>query len=189
MSSGVQMVAFIDATSGVNSAPGVNDNLYYASTFTFGVDASTGDFMTNDDRRVSQALEALQYPGRSANVIQVALDDIRGKFANLTTPAAGLAVAITDGQLSGQLNRARGTSPELAEDAADRLRDAGVTVATVGISSVDRPTLELISSAGADGEELVFEAAEFTDIGGLLSDALSSIGAQTSSDLAKSLPG
>eukprot|EP00892_Ulva_mutabilis_P011218 jgi/Ulvmu1/8469/UM044_0002.1 len=154
-----QVITFIDATSGADTTDGANTNRYYVNSFNSAIGGTTGSFLSNVDRRVSRRVEAdIIFRGGDTD-IAAGIDDLIAEFAALPGTFAGVAIVITDGQSS---------RPE-ATTAANRLRQEGVTVASVAIgSSVDRPTLDAVASTGSDGEELVFETNSFEDISGIL---------------------
>eukprot|EP00892_Ulva_mutabilis_P002683 jgi/Ulvmu1/12415/UM009_0065.1 len=154
-----QVITFIDATSGADTTDGANTNRYYVNSFNSAIGGTTGSFLSNVDRRVSRRVEAdIIFRGGDTD-IAAGIDDLIAEFAALPGTFAGVAIVITDGQSS---------RPE-ATTAANRLRQEGVTVASVAIgSSVDRPTLDAVASTGSDGEELVFETSSFEDISGIL---------------------
>lgn len=169
----VQIVAFVDATSGADTNAGANNNRYYVNAFTSIVTDTTGSFLTNTNRRVSRRIENdIQYRAGGTS-IAAGIQDLREKFLDLPRGAAGLAVVITDGR----------STRSAAAAAANALRSAGVTVAAVAIGDgVDRGTLEAVASTGSDGEELVFGTDRFDDIAGLLAEVFTRIGAPQQRD-------
>ena len=164
----MQVVTFVDATSGADTPAGANSNRYYVNAFTATIVGTTGSFRTNTNRQVSRAVESnIEYIAGGTN-IAAGVNDLTAQFEALPGTVAGVAVVVTDGRSS----RAEATA------AADRLRAAGVVVAAVAIGGeVDRATLDGVASTGSDGEELVFETDQFEDIAGLLAAVFTRIGA------------
>lgn len=163
----LQIITFVDATSGANTTAGANSNRYYVNAFTSSIVGSTGSFLTNTNRRVSRSVQTNIEFSAGGTDIASGIEDLTAQFQELPGPIAGLAIVITDGQ----------STRAAAEAAANELRAEGVTVAAVAIGGgVDRPTLEAVASTGSDGEELVFETDRFDDIAGLLAAVFSRIG-------------
>ena len=163
----VQVVTFIDATSGADTPAGANSNRYYVNAFTATIVGTTSSFRTNTNRQVSRAVESnIEYIAGGTD-IAAGVNDLTAQFEALPGTVAGVAVVVTDGRSS----RAEATA------AADRLRAAGVEFAAVAIGGeADRTTLDAVASTGSDGEELVFETDQFEDIAGLLAAVFTRIG-------------
>eukprot|EP00892_Ulva_mutabilis_P004974 jgi/Ulvmu1/2849/UM145_0004.1 len=158
----VQIAAFIDSTSEVDTPAGANSNLYYVNTFQSFLQDTTGDFATNSGGAISDAVLAFTVPGGGTN-IGAGIDDLTAAYTRLTVPGERIAIVFTDG---------RASSP-LAE--ADALRAEGVTVAVVGIGSVSMPRLEDIASERADGSEIIFIGTNFDAVSQLFSEVITSI--------------
>lgn len=162
----MQIATFINQTSGVNTAEGVNSNAYYLNVFTSALVRSTGSFTTNSGGQAAAAVAALpRFSG--GTVIAAGIEDLTAQFQALGGTANKLAIVLTDGNGGAVL------------DAADALRAEGVTVVAVGLGGgPSARTLEDIASTGSDGSELVFANSEFSEIAALAVRALEAIGAQ-----------
>lgn len=163
----LQVAAFIDSTSDVDTAGTANSNLYYVNTFSGSVSDTTGSFRTNADMSVSDGVLSLATSGGSTRII-AGISDLTSAFTALpSTSEERIAIVFTDGQ----------DSRTNLESTAAELKAEGVTVAAVGIGFVATDALELIASERADGSEIVFTGSTFDDITELFSDVILSIGA------------
>lgn len=175
--SALQIITFVDITSGVNKTAAANSNRYYVNSFNGTVVGTTASFLTNSDRRVSRSIQSSFEFGAGGLDIAAGLEDLTAQFRRLPGPTSGLAVVVTNGR----------SSRAAAEAAADELRAEGVTVAVVAIRlrsgdtrGVDLEMVEAVASTGRDGEELVFESTRVEDIVGLLAAVITRIGAPLS---------
>ena len=158
----MQIITFVDATSGANTTVGAKSNRYYVNAFTSSIVGTTGSFLTNTNRRVSRSVQSSIEYAAGGTDIAAGIEDLTAQVQQLPAPIAGLAIVITDGR-------------------STRAAAEGVTVAAVAIGGgADRPTLEAVASTGSDGEELVFETDRFDDIAGLLAAVFTRIGAPSS---------
>jgi hypothetical protein len=75
----MQVVDFIDKTSGFPSSP--NNNLYYYNTFATALKGSTGFFKENgQDQAISQAILGLSTASAGSTNLKLPLDDLVSKF-------------------------------------------------------------------------------------------------------------
>jgi len=145
------VIAFIDSTSGVNSASGANRNAYYITSFSNVAQDSTGVFLTNVGGQVSRLVaQRLVYRSGTIN-LAAGIDDLRDQFERLpvSMPAAALIVA------AGSSSRSSG------QVSADRLRSRNVYNGALSLACVslgdqeNNATLRVIASTGPDGGPLV----------------------------------
>lgn len=174
----VQLVAFIDRSSGVTSAGLANGNVYYITSFSGTVQDTSGTvFLTNTDRRVSR-LVAQRFVYRSGTLnLAVALNDLAARFEALSSAASASAVVLTGGTSA--------RDPTLT--AARRLRtsvSSSVSISAIALTpSVNVAILESIVSRSVTGQRLVFQTSVFTRVGSLLTTSISTVGAPPASEI------
>eukprot|EP00892_Ulva_mutabilis_P010419 jgi/Ulvmu1/774/UM010_0148.1 len=148
-----QIVAFIDASSGVGTAAGINRNIYYVASFASTVRGSTGLFLSNADHAVSRLVAQQLTPASRGGTINLAagLNDLTAQLRTLTAPLPALAVLVAAGS----------SSRTAAAGAADSLRGSGdaVTLACVALgSAANVATLDAIASTGVNDTRLSLES-------------------------------
>lgn len=173
----MQLISFIDSSSGVNTAAGVNRNIYYVNAFSTAVRISTRVFLSNADRQVSRLIEQFFiYRGGSIDVginLAVGIDDLTAQISGITvsTPVCALVVA------------AGSSSRTAAVAAAGRLRSSyggGVSIGCIPLgsaSSANVATLAAIASTGLDGATLSRRAPAVSSIAAQCEAVLRSLGA------------
>lgn len=167
----MQIVSFIDTSSGVNTAAGVNRNIYFVASFSNTVRASTGVFLSNVDRQVSRLVEQqLVSRGGSIN-LAAGLDALAAEYATVTVSLPAFAVLVAAGS----------SSRTAAVAAAARVRASfggALSLACIPLgSAANVETLEAIAGTGLRGEALVYETPLFGRIGVLLQRGLTAVGA------------
>ena len=166
----MQLISFIDSSSGVNTAAGVNRNIYYVTSFSNTVRGSTGLFLSNADRQVSR-LVAQQLTYRSGSIsLTAGINDIATQYATLAVYIPGAAIIVAAGS----------SSRSAAVAAANRLRSSysgGLSVVCVPLGGTTNvATLTAIASSGLNGSPLVFGTQQFGQISTLLGRAVSALG-------------
>ena len=171
----LQIISFIDSSSGVNTAAGANRNIYYVNAFSNSLRSSTGVFLTNTDRQVSRLVEALLVYRPGTINLAAGINDLAARFSGLTVgyPAVAIVVAAGSSSRSG------------AVSAANRLRASyGGAVSVGGValgSGTNRGTLGAISDSGLDGTSLSFSTPSFSSIAARCASVLANAGAAPAS--------
>lgn len=169
----VQLISFIDTSSGVDTAAGPNRNIYYLNTFSAAVRSSTSVFLSNAERQVSRLVEQFfVYRGGSID-LAVAIDDLTAQISSLTVSTPALALVVAAGS----------SSRPAAVAAADRLRSSyggGVSLGCVPLGSVSSEnvaTLAAIASTGLVRSSLSLRAPSLLSIAAQCTSVLRSLGA------------
>ena len=166
----MQLISFIDSSSGVNTAAGVNRNIYYVTSFSNTVRGSTGLFLSNSDRQVSR-LVAQQLTYRSGSIsLTAGINDLATQYATLAVSIPGVAIIVAAGS----------SSRSAAVTATNRLRSSysgGLSVVCVPLGSTTNvATLTAIAGSGLNGSPLVYRTQQFGRISTLLGTAVSELG-------------
>lgn len=181
------MAAFIDASSGIASSAGTNDNLYYVNAFSIkSVEASTGTFLTNAGGQVSAAVEAdITYSGACGVASRFAITestfvgfrDLTDAFRSISEAGAeaSFAAVVTAGtQARSTLN-----SPVTKQSAKwmRQARRGGVAIAGVVVGGRPQTGVRAVVDTAVDGAPLLFLPTVYTRTSQLLTSALLSVGA------------
>lgn len=162
----LQLISFIDSSSGDGSR-----NIYYVSTFSTAVRASTGVFLSNTDRRVSRLVAQLFVYRPGSTNLAVGIDDLTAQFSDLALSIPAVAILVAAGS----------SSRTSAVSAANRLRSAysgGVSVGTIALGSgASTATLSAIASSGLGGDRLTFPGGSSSSIAARCASVVRSLGA------------
>ena len=173
----MQLISFIDSSSGVNTAAGVNRNIYYLNAFSTSVRSSTRVWLSNADRQVSRLVEQFfVYRGGSVN-LAAGLDDLTAQISGLSVSTPALALLLAAGS----------SSRTATVSAAARLLNSyngGVSLGCVGLRSsltanaaTNLDTLGEIVSTGLRGASLL-RAPVLSSIAVQCTDILNRLGAR-----------
>ena len=162
----LQVIQFVDETSGFSSGP-ANPNRYYANAVHHSVHSTTGLFDRNTDGDISAAILAdVEFEAGGVN-IAAGVNDLRARFTSgeaATANGGRFAVVVTDGF----------DAPGPLATAAQALKDEDVAVIAVappGMSNMQN--LQAIASS----PNLALQVSSLNEIAGLLLSTVAGIGA------------
>lgn len=161
-----EVIDFIDETSGVDTENGANGNRYVATSFSSFVDFSTEELLPNNDRAVSDLIEATFSCGGGTVNVAAGIRELTAAFNDLGEGRGVAFVVLSDFPDPG--------NP--ISEALVSLRASGVVVVAIAVGSdTSMPVMMEIADEDGAGAELIFSAPSFDALGETLVRAFSTI--------------